>query len=86
MHLIPLSYLYLTNAVFRIRIRIRIRIHQIHVFLGLFDPDPDPLVRGMDLDPAPEKTLISTVLWLLFDYLPLKKYVKVPSNEGQLWK
>jgi hypothetical protein len=26
------------------------------------------------------KTLISTVLWLLFDFLSLKNYVNVPSN------
>ncbi len=24
------------------------------MFLGLLDPDPDPLVRGVDLDPAPD--------------------------------
>ncbi len=56
----------------------RIRFHRIHMFLGL--PDPDPLVRGMD--PAPDsdhsiillssrkivtKTMISTVLWLVYD-------------------
>jgi hypothetical protein len=28
------------------------RIRRIHMFLGLLDPDP--LVRGMDLDPAPD--------------------------------
>jgi hypothetical protein len=53
-----------------LRIRIRIRIHRIHMFLGLLHPDP--LVRGMDLDPAQDpsiikqkivrKILISTVL------------------------
>ncbi len=60
------------------------------LFLGHKDPDPDPLVRGMDPDPAPgpsiiklkfkivRKTLISTVLWLLFDFLSLKTDVKVP--------
>jgi len=31
----------------------RIRIHRIQMFLGL----PDPLVRGMDLDPAPDLDL-----------------------------
>ncbi len=89
-------------------LRIRIRIHRIHVFLGLLDPDP--FVRGMDPYPDPSsfskkivrKTLIPTVLWLLFDFLPLKNNVKVPSKsnmqknffytsfllafEGQRWK
>ncbi len=73
--------------------RIRIRIHRIHKFLGLAAPDPDLLVRGMDPvpDPAPDpnqdpstskivrKTLIPTVLRLLFDFLSLKNYVNVPS-------
>ncbi len=54
MHLIPLSNLYLTNAV--LRIRIRIRIHRIQVVLGLLDPDP--LVRGMDLDPDLDPSII----------------------------
>ncbi len=55
-------------------LRIRIRTHRIHVFLYLRDPDPDPLVRGMDPDPytIKQKIKISTVLWLLFDFLPLK--------------
>jgi hypothetical protein len=43
------------KAVFRIRIRIRIRI-RFHVFFGL--PDPDPLVRGMDLDPDTDPSII----------------------------
>ncbi len=45
--------------------------------------DPDPLVRGMDTDSDPstinksskKKTLISTVLCLLFDFLSLKNDV-----------
>jgi hypothetical protein len=44
------------------------------MFLGLLDPDP--LVRGMDPDPDllsfsknSKKTLISTVLRLLFDFI-----------------
>ncbi len=51
------------------------------MFLG--DPDPDPVVRCTDMDPAPEhqakivrKTLIPTVLWLLYDFLSLKNDVK----------
>jgi hypothetical protein len=31
------------------------------MFLGLSDPDLDPLVRGMDLDPAPETILLSSI-------------------------
>jgi hypothetical protein len=31
-----------------------ILIRQISMFLGLLDPDPDPLVRGMNLDSAPD--------------------------------
>ncbi len=62
-------------------LRIRIRI-----FLGL--PDTDPLVRGTDVDPNPSiikqklvrKTLILTVLRLLFDFLSLKNYVNVASK------
>jgi hypothetical protein len=54
------------------------------MFLGLLDPDL--LVRNMD--PVPynhqaeivRKTLIFTVLLLLFDFLPLKNYVNVPSK------
>ncbi len=64
------------------------------MFLSLLDSDPDPLVRGMEPDLAPDldpsiikqkivrKTLISTVLRLLFDFLPLKNYVKVPSKSN----
>ncbi len=54
------------------------------MFLGLLDPDPDSLVRGLDPDPDPSiikqkysrKTLISTVLCLLFDFLLLKMMYK----------
>jgi hypothetical protein len=59
---------------------LRIRIHWIYMFLGLLDPVPDPLVRGLGTDSDSTKPLISTVLWLLFDFLPLKNYVKVPSK------
>ncbi len=56
---------------------------RIQMFLGILDPDP--LVR--DTDPAPDpsikqkivsKTLITTVLSLLFDFLSLKNDVNVP--------
>ncbi len=66
------------------------------MFLGLLDPDP--LVRGMDPDPDldPEPSIIkqnskknpnfywvvSTVLFLLFDFLSLKIDVKVPSKSN----
>ncbi len=51
---------------------------QIHMFLGLTDPDPDLLVRDTDPDPSitqakiVRKTLIPTVLRLLYDFLSLK--------------
>ncbi len=55
------------------------------MFLGLLDPDP--VVRGIDPDPDPSiivrKTLIPTVLWLLFDLLSLKNYVNVPSKSNK---
>ncbi len=61
------------------------------MFLGL--PDPDPLVRGVDPDLDPSiillssrkivrKTLILTVLRLLFDFLSLKNDVNVPSKSN----
>jgi hypothetical protein len=54
--------------------------------LGLLDPDPGPLVSGMDPDPAPDPDpsifKISTVLLLLFDFLPFKNDVKVPSKSN----
>jgi hypothetical protein len=48
--------------------------------------DPDPLVRGIDPDPSIYqakkvfKTLIPTVLLLLFDFSSLKNDVNVPSK------
>jgi hypothetical protein len=54
------------------------------MFLGLLDPDPDPLVKrygsGSFYHKAKtvRKTLISTVLLLLFDFLSLKNDAKVP--------
>ncbi len=60
---------------------LRIRIH---MFLDLLDPDP--LVSGMDpalsLSKNSKKTLIYTVLWLIFDFLRLKNDVKVPSQSN----
>jgi hypothetical protein len=78
------SYVENTKPYIPVVLRIRIRIHRIHVFLGLLDPDPDSLVRGLDPDPDPSiikqkysrKTLISTVLCLLFDFLLLKMMYK----------
>jgi hypothetical protein len=56
------------------------------MFSGLLDPDPDPLVRGMDPGPSEakivRKTLISTVLRLLFDFLFLKNDVNGPSKSN----
>ncbi len=69
-----------TTAVHTTGKRLLFRI-RIHMFLGLLDPDP--LGNGMDSDPAPalkivRKTLIPTVLWLLWDFLckcTFKKYL-----------
>jgi hypothetical protein len=55
------------------------------MFLALRDPNPDPLVRGMDPDHQAKivrKTLIPTVLLLLFDFLSLKNDVNVPSESN----
>ncbi len=68
-----------------LRIWIRIQIHRNHMFLSLLDSDPDPLVSDMDPDPDPssnkisKKTLIHSVLWLLFDFF-LENDVNVPSK------
>jgi hypothetical protein len=41
---------------------------------------PDPSIIKQKY--RSKKNLISTVLWLLFDFLPLKNYVKVPSQSS----
>jgi hypothetical protein len=64
---------------------------RIRMFLGLLDPALDPLVRGTDPDRGsgffyhqakivrnPEG--IPTVLWLLYDFLSLKKWCNLPSK------
>jgi hypothetical protein len=56
--------------------------------------DPDPLVRGMDTDSDPstinksskKKTLISTVLCLLNDFLSSKADINVPSGRTVISK
>ncbi len=63
----------------------------IRMFVGL--SDPNPLVRDTDPDPNPSiilkqttvvrKTLIPTVLWLLFGLLSLKNDVNVGSKSKQ---
>jgi hypothetical protein len=50
------------------------------------DADPDPLIRGTDPNPPSSskivrKTLISTVLWLLYDFLSVKYDVNVLLKE-----
>ncbi len=57
---------------------------RIHMFLGLRDTD-------LDLDPDLQerivrKTLIPTVLWLLYDFLSLKNDVNVPSKSNKSWR
>jgi hypothetical protein len=55
------------------------------VFLGL----PDPLVRGMDLDPDPDPSIImqknldSYYFVTLFDFLSLKNDVNAPSKSNR---
>jgi hypothetical protein len=58
------------------------------MFLGV--PDPDPVVRRTDPDPALDhqakivrKTLIPTVLWLLYNFLSLKNYVNLASKSNK---
>ncbi len=70
---------------------LRIRIRRTRMFLDLPDPDPDPslFVRtgfgsgsGSFKHQAKivRKTLISTVLWLLHDFISWKNDVNVPSK------
>jgi len=71
-----------------LRIGIRIWIRRIHLFLGLPDPHPDPIsqryVSGAFYQAKiVRKTLIPTVLWLLYDFLSLKNDVKVPSKSNE---
>ncbi len=63
---------------------LRIRIRRIRMFLGLPHPDPNPVVGDTDPDPDPSiikqkvrKTLIPSVLRLLYDFLSLTNYVNV---------
>ncbi len=59
------------------------------MFLGLQDPDPDPLVRGMDLDPDSDPSIISKknldsfYFMTLFDFLSLKNDIDVPSKSNR---
>ncbi len=77
------------KAELRIRIRSRIRM-----FLGLLEPDPEQLVGMMNGSVTVSgsfyheakkvrKTLIHTVLWLLYDFLSLKNYVNVASKSNK---
>jgi hypothetical protein len=63
--------------------------------LGLPNPDPNPIVEDTDLDPDPSiikqkvrKTLIPSVVRLLYDFLSLKNYVSVAlkSKKKKNWK
>ncbi len=62
---------------------------RIRIFLSLLDPDPDPLVRGSGSGSfyhqvkIIRKTLIPTVLWLLFEFFSLKSVVNVPSKSNK---
>jgi hypothetical protein len=72
-----------------ISLRIRIRIRRIRMFLGLLDPDPDPCSQRYGSgsfyhqSKIVRKTLISTPLWLLFDFLALEIDVNVPSKSNK---
>ncbi len=46
------------------------------MFLGLLDTDPDPSI----IENIVRKTLMPTVLWLLYYFLAKKNYVNVPSK------
>ncbi len=57
---------------------------RIRMFWGLPHPDPNPVVGDTDSTPDPSiikqkvrKTLIPSVLWLLYEFLSLKNYVNV---------
>ncbi len=52
---------------------------RIRMFLDLPDPDPSIIKQNKW-----EKTLTSTVLWLLYDFLSLKNNVNVPSKSNVL--
>jgi hypothetical protein len=54
---------------------LRIRFRRIHIFLGLPDPDPFIIKQKMVI-----KTLIPTLLRLLYYFLSLKNDVNVPSK------
>jgi hypothetical protein len=60
-------------------LRIRIQIRGIRMFLGLLGPDPDPSIT-IHQSKILRKTLISTALRLLFDFLSLKNDVHEPSK------
>jgi hypothetical protein len=51
------------------------------MFLGLLGPDPDPSITIHQAEIL-RKTLISTALRLLFDFLSLKNDVLVPSKSN----
>ena len=55
-----------------------LRIRRIRMFLGLLNPNPSISKQKM------RKALISSVLWLLFDFLSLKNYVKVPLKNSNM--
>ncbi len=78
------------HPVFRIRIRIRIQIHRIQIVFGSHGSGSISQRFGSGFGSGSKsfyhlakivrKTLISTVLWLRFDFLSLKNDVKVPTK------
>ncbi len=72
-----------------LRIRIRNRIRRINMFLGPLDQHPKSVSQryrsGSFYHQAKivRKTLIPTVLWLLYDFLSLKNDVNVPVTSNK---
>jgi hypothetical protein len=69
---------------------LRIWISRVRKFLGLPDPDPSLFVRIRiriwiltSSSKKSKKILISTVLFLLYDFLSFKNYVNVPSKSNK---
>ncbi len=57
---------------------------RIERFLGLPDPNPSLFVRIRNLkQKTKKKPLISTVLWLLYDFLSLQTNVNTPSKSNK---
>ncbi len=84
---------FLLLSVFGSLIRIRIRIHRTHMCFGPPGSGSGSISQryGSGSGSASfyhsakivRKILMSTVLWLLFDFLPLNNYVNIPSKSNR---